>query len=102
MRKTEPGKGQQHEKHAEEDQPKDSTDEQKPIPGAISSFRHGRPILSHATCRRQGMSAGFWRVGHLLLAWAAVIGLLAHGTTTLFFAEFAAGGREIYWWHIRK
>jgi hypothetical protein len=43
-----------------------------------------------------------WRVGHLVLAWLAVLGLLAHVVTTLFFAEFAAGGREIYWWHLRR
>ena len=43
-----------------------------------------------------------WRVGHLVVAWLAILGLLAHVVTTLFFAEFAAGGREIYWWHLRK
>lgn len=42
-----------------------------------------------------------WRVGHLVLAWLAVLGLAAHAVTTLFFAEFAAGGREIYWWHFK-
>lgn len=44
----------------------------------------------------------YWRVGHLVLAWLAVLGLAAHAVTTLFFAEFAAGGREIYWWHVRR
>jgi hypothetical protein len=42
-----------------------------------------------------------WRVSHLVLAWLAVLGLAAHAVTTLFFAEFAAGGREIYWWRFR-
>jgi hypothetical protein len=43
-----------------------------------------------------------WRVAHLVLAWLAVLGLLAHVATTLFFADFAAGGREVYWWHLRR
>jgi hypothetical protein len=51
---------------------------------------------------RLGFLERFWRVTHLGLAWLALLGLLAHVVTTLFFAEFAAGGREIYWWHIRK
>lgn len=51
---------------------------------------------------RVGALERTWRVFHLLLAWAIVIGLVAHVVTTLFFAEFAAGGREIYWWHLRK
>jgi hypothetical protein len=51
---------------------------------------------------RVGGLERFWRVSHLLLAWCAVLGLLAHVATTLFFAEFAAGGREIYWWYLRR
>jgi hypothetical protein len=43
-----------------------------------------------------------WRVGHLLLAWLALGGLLAHVATTLFVAQFAAGAGEVYWWHLRK
>jgi hypothetical protein len=43
-----------------------------------------------------------WRVGHLVPAWLAVLGLVAHIVTTIFFAEFAAGGREVYWWHLRR
>lgn len=42
------------------------------------------------------------RVGHLVLAWLAVVGLLAHVATTFFFAQWAAGQREVYWWYIRK
>jgi len=44
----------------------------------------------------------WWRVGHLVLAWLAVLGLLAHVVTTLFFAQWAAGDREVYWWYIRR
>lgn len=51
---------------------------------------------------QMGVLERVWRVGHLVLAWLAILGLLAHVVTTLFFAEFAAAGREIYWWHIRK
>jgi hypothetical protein len=43
-----------------------------------------------------------WRVAHLALAWLAVLGLLAHAVTTLFFAQWAAGDREVYWWYLRK
>jgi hypothetical protein len=59
--------------------------------------------LEAAGYREQmGVLERVWRVGHLVLAWLAILGLLAHVVTTLFFAEFAAWGREIYWWHIRK
>jgi signal transduction histidine kinase len=44
----------------------------------------------------------WWRIGHLILAWLAVIGLVAHVVTTLFFAQWAAGQREVYWWYLRK
>jgi signal transduction histidine kinase len=43
-----------------------------------------------------------WRVAHLVLAWLAVLGLLAHVVTTLFFAQWAADDREVYWWYLRK
>jgi hypothetical protein len=49
-----------------------------------------------------GACERWWRVGHLVLAWLAVLGLLAHVITTLFFAQWAAGNREVYWWHLRK
>jgi hypothetical protein len=44
----------------------------------------------------------WWRVGHLVLAWLAVLGLVAHVVTTLYFAQWAAGERDVYWWHLRK
>jgi hypothetical protein len=44
----------------------------------------------------------WWRVGHLALAWLAVLGLVAHVLTTLFFAQWAAGDREVYWWYLKR
>lgn len=64
--------------------------------------RRMRALAAAGYQERLGWSERFWRVGHLVLAWVAILGLLAHVATTLFFAEFAAGGREIYWWHLRK
>jgi hypothetical protein len=43
-----------------------------------------------------------WRRLHLILSALFVVGLLAHVVTTLFFAGYVAGGREIYWWHVRR
>lgn len=64
--------------------------------------RRMRALAAAGYQERMSLPERLWRVGHLLLAWLAVLGLLAHVVTTLFFAEFAAGGREIYWWHLRK
>jgi hypothetical protein len=69
---------------------------------SLEERRRMRALAATGYAERMGRLEGLWRVGHLLLAWAAVIGLLAHVTTTLFFADFATGGREVYWWHIRK
>jgi hypothetical protein len=43
----------------------------------------------------------WWRVAHIALAFAVLVGLLAHVVTVLFFAGYAAEGGEIYWWHLR-
>jgi len=43
----------------------------------------------------------WWRIAHLVLAWLAVLGLIAHVVTVLFFAQWAAGDRQVYWWHVR-
>ena len=49
-----------------------------------------------------GQSLGrWWRIGHLALAGLAVVGLVAHVVTVLFFAQWAAGDRPVYWWHVR-
>lgn len=64
--------------------------------------RSVRALAAAGYRARVGILEHLWRVGHLVLAWLAILGLVAHVVTTLFFAEFAAGGREIYWWHLRK
>ena len=64
--------------------------------------RHRMRSLPAADFARMELPERLWRVSHLVLAWLAILGLGAHVVTTLFFAEFAAGGREIYWWHVRK
>ncbi|MFQ5937439.1 MAG: hypothetical protein ACE5LB_13630 [Acidiferrobacterales bacterium] len=43
-----------------------------------------------------------WRRLHLVFAVLFVVGLLAHVITTVFFAGYVAGEREIYWWHLTK
>jgi hypothetical protein len=61
-----------------------------------------RALAAAGYRERVGALERLWRLGHLLLAWLAVGGLLAHVATTLFFAQFAAGAGEVYWWHLRK
>ena len=43
-----------------------------------------------------------WRRVHVGLAGLFIVGLLAHVVTTVFFAGYVAGGREIYWWHLTQ
>jgi hypothetical protein len=50
--------------------------------------------------RRAGPLLALWRRLHLLVAALFLLGLLAHGVTVLLFAGYAAGGDEIYWWHL--
>jgi hypothetical protein len=61
-----------------------------------------RELAAAGYRERMGVLERLWRVGHLVLAWLAILGLVAHVVTTLFFAGFAAGGREVYWWHVRR
>ena len=42
----------------------------------------------------------YWRVVHMLVAWALVAGLLIHVVVVIFFAGYAADGATIYWWHV--
>jgi hypothetical protein len=49
-----------------------------------------------------GLAERAWRRLHVWLAWLFVIGLLAHIVTTVFFAGYVAGDREVYWWHLRR
>ncbi|MGB0847887.1 MAG: hypothetical protein ACPGSM_14245 [Thiolinea sp.] len=50
--------------------------------------------------RNAGKLLAYWRRLHMLLAVVFFVGLLAHIVVVLFFAGYAAGGSEIYWWHI--
>ena len=69
---------------------------------SLEERRQMRALQAAGYQSQMGALERWWRVGHLSLAWLTILGLLAHVVTTLFFAEFAAGGREIYWWHLRK
>lgn len=69
---------------------------------SLEERRQMRALEAAGYQSQMGALERWWRVGHLILAWLAILGLLAHVLTTLFFAEFAAGGSEIYWWHLRK
>lgn len=69
---------------------------------SLEERRQMRALEAASYQSQMGALERWWRVGHLVLAWLVILGLLAHVITTLFFAEFAAGGREIYWWHLRK
>ena len=42
----------------------------------------------------------YWRVAHMLVAWALVAGLIVHVGVVTFFAGYAADGQAIYWWHV--
>jgi hypothetical protein len=48
-----------------------------------------------------GRAQAWWRPLHMSLALAFVAGLLAHVVVVTLFAGYTAGGREIYWWHLR-
>ena len=47
-----------------------------------------------------GTLLAYWRRLHMLLAVVFFVGLLTHVIVVLFFAGYAAGDNEIYWWHI--
>jgi len=69
---------------------------------ALEERRRMRALAAAGYRSEMGAWDRWWRVGHLVLAWLAVLGLLAHVVTTLFFAQWAAGDREVYWWYIRR
>ena len=50
--------------------------------------------------RRAGITLSLWRRLHLLAAALFFLGLLPHLIVVLFFAGYAAGDGEIYWWYI--
>lgn len=43
----------------------------------------------------------YWRGLHLFLAWLFLAGLVTHIIVVTFFADYVAGDRTIYWWHVR-
>lgn len=68
----------------------------------LEERRRMRALAAAGYQAEMGALERWWRVWHLVLAWLAVLGLLAHVVTTLFFAQWAAGDREVYWWYIRR
>ena len=53
---------------------------------------------------RAGVSAaqGYWRLVHIVLAFAFVIGMLGHIITVTFFAGYVSDYGDVYWWHLPK
>lgn len=77
----------------------------------ILSLRYQRLSLREEGLVRAaaGMSLGlpsllqrYWRLAHLVFVGLLILGLLAHVIVVLFFAGYAAGGQEVYWWHLRS
>jgi hypothetical protein len=69
---------------------------------SLGERRQMRALGAAGYQSEMGAFERWWRIGHLLLAWLAMLGLLAHVVTTLFFAEWAAGDRDVYWWYVRR
>jgi hypothetical protein len=69
---------------------------------SLEERRRMRALVAAGYTAEMGALERWWRVGHLALAWLVMIGLLAHVVTTVFFAQWAAGEREVYWWHLVK
>ena len=64
--------------------------------------RRMRAVAAAGYRSEMGFLERSWRIFHLVLAWLAIVGLLAHVVTTLFFAQWAAGDRAVYWWHVKR
>jgi hypothetical protein len=69
---------------------------------SLEERRRMRGLAAAGYQSEMGALERWWRLGHLLLAWLVVLGLLAHVVTTVFFAQWAAGEREVYWWHLGR
>jgi hypothetical protein len=69
---------------------------------SLRERRQMRAVAAAGYRSEMGALERGWRIVHLVLAWLAVVGLLAHVVTTLFFAQWAAGDREVYWWHVGR
>ncbi|MEX0871510.1 MAG: hypothetical protein WDZ65_06785, partial [Aquisalimonadaceae bacterium] len=58
--------------------------------------REARLIGERASVR---LIQAYWRPLHIALAWVFLAGLAVHVIVVTFFAGYAAGEGEIYWWH---
>ena len=52
------------------------------------------------TRRSVSFAQGFWRPLHMAMGWIFLAGMAVHIVVVLFFAGWAAGDREITWWHL--
>jgi hypothetical protein len=68
---------------------------------SLEERRRMRAVAASGYRAEMGPLERWWRAGHLIVAWLAVAGLIAHVVTVLFFAQWAAGDRQVYWWHVR-
>jgi len=68
----------------------------------VRAERRHLATLAASAAGQVGLLERGWRRVHLILSALFLVGLLAHVVTTLFFAGYVAGGREIYWWHLRR
>lgn len=50
--------------------------------------------------RRAGPALALWRRVHIICAALLVAGLIVHVVIVTLFAGYAAGGADIYWWHL--
>ena len=68
------------------------------------AWREERLVRAHADQERgpHELLQRWWRVVHIALAFAVLVGLIAHVLTVTFFAGYAAEGGEVYWWHLRE
>ena len=68
------------------------------------SWRYRRLAASERAALGLGgrlpLAQAYWRLAHILVAWALVVGLFVHIVVVTFFAGYATEGREIYWWHV--
>jgi hypothetical protein len=68
------------------------------------SLAYQRLALKEAKLTGQRASVppvqAYWRLFHIVLAWAFLIALVAHVVVVTFMPQYVAGGSEIYWWHL--
>ncbi|OOG24775.1 hypothetical protein B1C78_08085 [Thioalkalivibrio denitrificans] len=68
------------------------------------SLAYQRLALKEARLTGQRASVppvqAWWRLLHILLAWAFLIALLTHAALVTFLPGYVAGDGEVYWWHL--